>query len=263
MAEARAKVAVKGHAKVKSTRSAKRRCSRPGPARVGGSTPAIAAAVALLPAAFQVYAPALSGPFVFDDTFQPYRTPGFPTCTLSAWITRRSAAADVQLLAQLPDLAKRRYGFHAANVLIHLLNSFLIFCHRAETAHSRESSDWLLPAFAASGFPAASHPDRIGVLYRRPVGSLERSSSSWRPSPSSYTGGRPRSPGRLGHRGAGCCSAPRSLTKEHTLVLPALLLLTDYYWNPGFSFSGIRRNWRLYVPIALGAAGGWFSWRRF
>jgi len=45
-------------------------------------------------------------------------------------------------------------------------------------------------------------------------------------------------------------------TKEHTLVLPGLLLLTDYYWNPGFSFSGIRRNWRLYVPVALGALGG-------
>ena len=35
-----------------------------------------AAAVALY-LAFQVYAPALSGPFVFDDTFLPYHTPGF------------------------------------------------------------------------------------------------------------------------------------------------------------------------------------------
>src|SRR5260370_17577880 len=42
-----------------------------------------------------------------------------------------------------------------------------------------------------------------------------------------------------------------SLTKEHTAVLPILLLLTDYYWNPGFSVVGIRRNWRLYIPIAV------------
>src|SRR5262249_7914543 len=42
------------------------------------------------------------------------------------------------------------------------------------------------------------------------------------------------------------------LSKEPTLVLPALLLLTDFWWNPGFSFEGIRRNWRLYVPIAVG-----------
>ncbi len=45
-------------------------------------------------------------------------------------------------------------------------------------------------------------------------------------------------------------------SKEHTVVLPALLLLTDYYWNPGFSFSGIRQNWRLYLPIALGGVAG-------
>jgi tetratricopeptide (TPR) repeat protein len=46
------------------------------------------------------------------------------------------------------------------------------------------------------------------------------------------------------------------LAKEHTVVLPALLLLTDYWWNPGFSFQGIRRNWKLYLPMALGAAAG-------
>jgi tetratricopeptide (TPR) repeat protein len=37
-------------------------------------------------------------------------------------------------------------------------------------------------------------------------------------------------------------------------MLPALLLLTDYYWNPGFSFQGIRRNWRLYALFVAGGA---------
>jgi CPA2 family monovalent cation:H+ antiporter-2 len=46
------------------------------------------------------------------------------------------------------------------------------------------------------------------------------------------------------------------LSKEHIVVLPAWLLLTDFWWNPGFSLKGIRANWRLYVPVALGAAGG-------
>jgi len=46
------------------------------------------------------------------------------------------------------------------------------------------------------------------------------------------------------------------LTKEHTAVLPLLLLLTDYYWNPGFSIAGIRANWRLYIPIAVAGALG-------
>ena len=46
------------------------------------------------------------------------------------------------------------------------------------------------------------------------------------------------------------------LTKEHTAVLPFLLLLTDYFWNPGFSLTGIKRNWRLYLPFTAGLALG-------
>ena len=46
--------------------------------------------------------------------------------------------------------------------------------------------------------------------------------------------------------------AAASLSKEHTAVLPALLILTDYYWNFEFSPSLIWRNWKLYVPIAIG-----------
>jgi tetratricopeptide (TPR) repeat protein len=52
------------------------------------------------------------------------------------------------------------------------------------------------------------------------------------------------------------------LSKEHAAVLPALLVLTDYYWNPGFSFEGIRRNWKLYVPVVIvGAVGVAFVFR--
>ena len=50
-------------------------------------------------------------------------------------------------------------------------------------------------------------------------------------------------------------------TKEHALALPAVLLLTDYFWNPGFGISGIRKNWRLYTPLMVGAcAAALFVW---
>jgi len=32
--------------------------------------------------------------------------------------------------------------------------------------------------------------------------------------------------------------------KEHSVALVAVLLLTDYFWNPGFALTGIRKNWR-------------------
>jgi MYXO-CTERM domain-containing protein len=46
------------------------------------------------------------------------------------------------------------------------------------------------------------------------------------------------------------------LSKEHAIVLPALLLLTDFWWNPGFSVTGIRRNWKIYALMAAGAVVG-------
>ena len=52
------------------------------------------------------------------------------------------------------------------------------------------------------------------------------------------------------------------LTKEHTIVLPALILLTDFWWNPGLSLTGIKRNWKIYGLMALGGAGGVaFYWK--
>jgi protein O-mannosyl-transferase len=42
------------------------------------------------------------------------------------------------------------------------------------------------------------------------------------------------------------------VTKEHTVMLPALVLLTDYFWKRG----GLRKNAILYGMIALAGAGG-------
>jgi tetratricopeptide (TPR) repeat protein len=52
-------------------------------------------------------------------------------------------------------------------------------------------------------------------------------------------------------------------SKEHTAMLPAVLLLTDYFWNPSFSLKGIWRNWKLYVPISCGAVAGGILFRSY
>ena len=150
------------------------------------------------------------------------------------------------------QLSHDPFGFHVVNVLIHIANSFLIFLIVRRLL--RPESALLLPAFAGAVFllhPVqtesvsyiAGRSESLSVffllaafavfLYRR------QTVVSWRVAIAV-----------LLLFGAALTS------KEHTLVLPVLLLLTDYYWNPGFSLDGIRRNWRLYAPIALGAAGG-------
>jgi len=211
---------------------------------------AAAAAVALY-LAFQVYAPALSGPFVFDDTFQPYHTPDFPNA-LHFWIRGVRPLLMFSYWVNY-QFSQAPFGFHAVNILIHLLNSFLVFSIARKLAR-RESSDWLPAAFAAAVFLLhpiqteavsyiAGRSECLSVLFFLAAFAVflyrRASEVSWATSIAVLV-----------------LFGAAALTKEHTLVLPALLLLTDYYWNPGFSFSGMRRNWRLYAPIALAAGGG-------
>jgi tetratricopeptide (TPR) repeat protein len=211
---------------------------------------AAAGAVALY-LLFQAYAPALGGPYIFDDNSLPYHTQDFPN-NLHAWIggVRPLLMFSYWLNYQL---SQAPFGFHFTNVLIHLLNGFLVFSIVRKLLRP-ESSDWLLPAFAAAVFLfhpiqteavsyIAGRSEALSVMFLLAAFTV----FLYRPNPV------------VSWRVAAAvlllfCAA--AATKEHTVVLPALLLLTDYYWNPGFSLRGIRRNWRLYIPVALAAAGG-------
>jgi hypothetical protein len=51
-------------------------------------------------------------------------------------------------------------------------------------------------------------------------------------------------------------------TKEHTVVLPALLLLTDYFFESAVFLGGIRRNPALYVPVTACGFSRLFTSRR-
>lgn len=249
MSEARAKARKAGKTKPRAGEKEK----APAPQSSSRGWIYLAAAAIALYLAFQVYAPALHGPFVFDDTFQPYHTPGFSNA-LHSWI--RGVRPLLMLSYWLNyQLSPEPFGFHFVNVVLHLFNSLLIFLIvRKLLARARASTDWLLPAFAAGVF--LLHPIQTeSVSYI--AGRSECLSVFFFLSAFAIFIYRPTAD--IGWKTAiivlllfGAAAA----TKEHTVVLPALLLLTDYYWNPGFSLDGIRRNWRLYVPIALGAAAG-------
>ena len=204
---------------------------------------------------FQAYGPALYGPFLFDDTRAPYYLPNFPNDIL-AWVT------GVRPLLMFTywinyQLSKEPFGFHVLNVALHVCNGVLVFFivrKLLALANARGSKDFLLPGFAAAVFLlhpiqtesvsyVAGRSECLSVLfffaaftvflYRRST------AASWRVAVAVLL-----------------LSGAAVASKEHTLVLPGLLLLTDYFWNPGFSFSGIRRNWRIYTPLAAGGLVG-------
>ena len=47
-------------------------------------------------------------------------------------------------------------------------------------------------------------------------------------------------------------TAAALLGKESAISLPALLLVTDFYWSHGNLQDQIRSRWKLYVPIIFG-----------
>jgi Flp pilus assembly protein TadD len=215
-------------------------------------------------AAFQIYGPAMNGPFVFDDQYLPFLDPRIGSASLLTWIAGVRPMLMLTYWANYAAGGTDSYGYKIVNVFFHFGSAVLLWSILSKLLDRAGVANGLrrvLAVFGALLFLVhplqtesvsyvASRSENQSVflfnaafalfLYRRSV------AISWRAA-----------------AGVLILLAAAFLTKEHTAVLPAILLLTDYFWNPGFSVSGIRRNWRLYVPAVVGgAAGGLFLYFR-
>ena len=207
-------------------------------------------------AAFEVYWPAIHGPFLLDDQSLAYMAPNAAHIPLREWITPLRPLLTFTFWLNFQEAgAQSTFGYHAVNVLLHFFNCIFIFFA------VRKIMSWAgaeqLRAFVLSAFAA-------GIFLLHP---LQTESVSYVASRSEtlsvffvlaalvvflYRNGATLSIGRI--LALLVLSAAAALSKEHTAVLPALFILTDYYWNFEFSPSVIWRNWKLYVPIAAGGA---------
>jgi len=217
--------------------------------------PYLAAGAALL-AAWWAYSPALNGAFLFDDTVLLFALPDIvapfrvwvhsvrPVLMASYWMNARLSGDDP-------------FSYHVFSLLIHLVAASLVFLivrRLLEWAQAPAARRTLLAGFAAGLF--LLHPIQTeAVAYL--AGRSEALSVTL--VLAAYAVFLYRRQAAIGWGAILLVLALFGLAllaKEHTIILPALLLLTDFWWNPGFSFRGVRANWRLYAPLALGAAGG-------
>ena len=213
---------------------------------------------------FQAYGAVLNGPFIFDDSYLLFRAPN-PPQELRIWVRGIRPLLNFSYWINYRISPTDTLWYHIYNVLFHIINSFLAFLivrrflrdPRARAGEPDEARDLLLAAFAGGLFLlhpvqtesvayVASRSENMSVMFLLAALALflyrGAAKVSWR-----------IALGVLVLYGAAVA------VKEHTAALIGVLLLTDFYWNPGFSFAGIKRNWRLYVPIGLvGCAGALF-----
>jgi protein O-mannosyl-transferase len=215
-----------------------------------------ASIVTALIVAFEVYWPAIHGPFLLDDTYLTYMRPDAAFIPFRDWLRQtRPLLFSTFWLNYQQSGAQETFGYHAVNVLLHFFNSILTFLAARRVLSwtgSEESRTRILSFFAAGLFLLhplqtesvsyiASRSETLSVFFVLAALAV-------------YL-----------YRETAVVSVPRilallalfaaaALSKEHTVVLPVLFILTDYYWRFEFSPSVIWRNWKLYVPIAAGAA---------
>src|SRR5579871_1730021 len=77
---------------------------------------------------YQVYSPALNGPFLLDDSYLPYRLPNFYLLPLRNWL------GDVRQLLMFTYWLNFKasgndssYGYHVVNLALHFFNGAFIY----------------------------------------------------------------------------------------------------------------------------------------
>jgi len=214
-------------------------------------------------AAFFAYRPALDGPFLFDDRALPFFDPRAHEMPLPAWISgvRPLLMFTFWINYRLSGLEPATY--HLLNLAFHCAAALAVYLIVRRLLAFEDVPGWPrepLAAFAAALFLlhplhteavayVASRSENLSVMlfYAAFAVFLYRRSD-----------------------GVGWWEAALILvlfaaavtTKEHTAVLPALLLLTDLWFRSGGTLEAVKRNWRLYLPLAVAAAAaGTFVWR--
>lgn len=208
---------------------------------------------------FEAYGPALRGAFVLDDLYLPYADVNAPVHSISNWITLQrpllmfSYWVDYQMGASDPHV------YHTTNVLLHFVLSIVVMLIAARLLQWADVAGRMrtaLAVFAGALFLlhplqtesvayVASRSEVLSVLFYYSAFAVFIYSNR-----DSITLVRAIAVVAL----FGAAAA----TKEHTLTLPVLIVLTDFFWHRG----GLRKNASLYGLLALVcAAGGVVVWK--
>ena len=208
---------------------------------------------------FEAYGPALHGPFVLDDLYLLYADPTAPAVPLLKWLEFQRPLLMFSYWLNYQSGGSDPYIYHVTNLLLHFVVAIVVLwiamrllewagvSGRMRVALAIFSSGIFLlhPLQTESVAYVASRSEVLSVLFYYSAYAVfiysNRESMTWL-----------RAIAIVVLFGAAAAS------KEHTLTLPALILLTDFFWHRG----GLKKNGALYGLLAVVCvAGGVVVWK--
>ncbi|HTB11748.1 MAG TPA: tetratricopeptide repeat protein [Bryobacteraceae bacterium] len=202
---------------------------------------------------FEAYGPALHSAFVLDDVYLPYADVDAPRLHLTDWLRYPRPLLMFSYWLNYQSGAEDPHVYHTTNVLLHFLVSTVVLLiawrllewvgvsGRMRTALAVFAGGLFLlhPLQTESVAYVASRSEVLSVLFYYSAFAVfiysNRDRMSWLRAISIVV-----------------LFGAAAATKEHTLTLPVLILLTDFFWHRG----GMRKNAVLYGLLAVACAAG-------
>ena len=202
--------------------------------------------------AFEVYAPALNGEFLFDDEYLPFSKPELQTAPLRLWLGVRPFLM-ISYWLNYKVSGFEPFWFHVVNVFLHALNTLLVWLvvrrilgrvgesgkHREFLAGFAAGLFLLHPIQTESVAYVASRSETLSIFFFLAAFTVFLYRSD-------QTISLIRTVVVLVLFGLACS------VKEHTIVLPGMLLLADYFFTTPHRLDGIKQNLKLYASTVVG-----------
>jgi predicted negative regulator of RcsB-dependent stress response len=207
-----------------------------------------------------VYWPAVEGPFVLDDLYLPFTAEEMANAPLSRWLIGVRPLLMFTFWINHTLSGMQTFSYHFLNLMLHTAAGAFAFLIVRKLLQRVGESGWKrdgLAAFAAGLF--LLHPLQTESVAYIASRSETLSVMCFYAAFAVFLYRRREAIGWLESLAVLALFAAAASTKEHTAVLPALLLLTDLFWS---SLRGVWRNWRVYALTAVaGAAALRMVWR--
>lgn len=214
-------------------------------------------------AAFQAYGSTLRAPFLFDDLYLPFTNPHFADEGFRTWVRAPRPLLMATYWINFQSSGQDPYSYHVWNVLLHVAASAMAWLIVRNLLGRAGESGWkreILAGFAGAVFLlhplqtesvayVASRSESLSVLLAYAALAVflrqEGDEIGWG-----------RTFAILG------LFAAAALSKEHTAVMPAAILLADVFWMRRSILQSLTRQWRLFGPLAIGGLFGLsFVWK--